>query len=199
MKEFGAIDQATEADAMKTIFFVDGEFDGKPYRVCATNYLALLSMRGPEIQGEVQKIKGILAQYPTDLIEQDVVRLLQARNWRVHNIACVVLACGFTTEKALAALWDCIRIGSWASPQLTSTAAFIDPTFRNKAIELVGDKTTYYKSIVPLAGLLKEVHHTTFSFWNKRYFLIRQAKKLDRDRSDAIASGWLESLRNALA
>lgn len=197
MRDFGPINKDAEAEAANTLFFVDGEFEGKPYRASTTNYLAFLSMRGEEIPCEIKKIRETLNQYPPEILERDIVRLLTARNWRYHNIACVAMACGFVTEETLSALWQSIRAGSWVSPQLSATALYIDPNFKSKASNLISNESTYFKSIISLASLLNEEWKTHFPFWDKRFFLIRKARKIDKDNSGAIASGWLESLRNA--
>jgi len=197
VKDFGPIDKAAEAEAMQTLFFADGEFEGTPYKASGAHYLVFLSMRGEEVSAEVERMRAVLRDYPPALVERDIVRLLKARNWRFHNVACVVMACGFSTEKTLTALWHGVHQGSWASPQLCSTALYIDPNFKEKALALVEDKTTYFKSIVPLATLLHEAFGIRFAFWNKGFWTVREAKKIDRDNSGAIASGWLESLTNA--
>lgn len=101
MRDFPSIDNEAEAAAMQTVFFTDGEFEGRPYRASRANYLAFLSLRGSEINGEIEKLRALFAEYPVALLEQDVICLLTARNWRVHNIACVVLAAGFITDRSL--------------------------------------------------------------------------------------------------
>ena len=154
-------------------------------------------MRGEEIPAEIERMRAVLRDYPPALVERDIVRLLTARNWRFHNVACVVMACGFATEKTLSALWQGIRLGSWVSPQLCSTALYIDPNFKGKALSLVKDQTTYFKSIVPLAALLQDRFGVRFFLWDKGFWTVRKAKKIDRDDSGAIASGWLESLTDA--
>lgn len=192
------INKQDEEASMNTIFFKDGEFEGRAVRVSRANYLAFLSMRGSEIPEEVQKLKDIFREYSTDKIEKDLVILLTAVNWRVHNIACVFIALDFRSEGVLSALWTRIRKGSWVSPQLVATAAFSDPDFEKKAKELLADKTTYYKSIVALGQVLKSQYGV--KFWlDKRWLNIRAAKKYDRDNSGAIALGWGESLRSAIA
>ena len=197
MEDFGPIDKAAESEAMQTLFFSDVEFEGKAYKASGAHYLAFLSMRGEEIPAEVERMRGVLRDYPAVLVERDIVRLLTARNWRFHNVACVVMACGFVTEKTMAALWQGIRQGSWVSPQLCSTALYLDPNFKDKASNLVAAPTTYFKSIVPLAALLQEECAIKFSWLSKGFWNIKKAKKLDRDNSGSIASGWLESLRHA--
>lgn len=192
------INKQDEEASMNTIFFKDGEFEGRPVRVSRANYLAFLSMRGEEIPQEVQKLKGMFSEYSNNQIEEGLVMLLKAVNWRVHNIACVFIALGFHSERVLSALWARIREGSWVSPQLVATAAFADPGFEIKAKELLANKTTYYKSIVALAQVLKSQYGV--KFWlGKRWLNIRAARKYDRDNSGAIALSWGESLRSAIA
>lgn len=192
------INKQDEEASMNTIFFKDGEFEGRPVRVSRANYLAFLSMRGEEIPQEVQKLKELFCEFSNDEIENDVILLLTAVNWRVHNIACVFIALGFHSERVLGALWKRIRDGSWVSPQLVATAAFVDPNFEKNAKEFLASKSTYYKSIVALEQILKTQYGV--KFWlGKRWLNIRAAKKYDRDNSGAIALGWGESLRSAVA
>jgi hypothetical protein len=191
------INQEDEEASMHTIFFTDGEFEGRPIRVSRANYLAFLSMRGEEIPQEVQKLKKMFEQYSSIEIENDLIILLTAVNWRVHNIACVFIALGFHNERVLSALWTRIREGSWVSPQLAATAAFVDPDFQVKAKELLSSKSTYYKSIVSLGQILKSQYGLKFWF-GKIWLNIRAAKKYDRDNSGAIALGWGESLQSAI-
>jgi hypothetical protein len=198
MNQHPKINKQDEEASMNTIFFKDGEFEGRPVRVSRANYLAFLSMRGEEIPQEVQKLKEIFSQFSADEIENDLILLLTAVNWRVHNIACVFIALGFHSEGVLRALWKRIREGSWVSPQLVATAAFVDPNFEKNAKELLASKSTYYKSIVALGQVLKTQYGV--KFWpGKRWLNIRAAKKYDRDNSGAIALGWGESLRSAIA
>jgi hypothetical protein len=191
------VDRQAEEASMKTIFFKDGEYEGRAVRVSKANYLALLSMRGDEIQDEVRKLRLLLDEYSPETIGRDLVALLTAANWRVHNIACVLIGIGFGSEVVLDALWRRIREGSWVSPQLAATAAFADPDFKKKAIKLVEDSSTYYKSIVALSEILSKRYGV--KFWlGKRRSNLKAAKKYDRDNSGAIALGWGESLRKAI-
>lgn len=192
------INKENEEASMNTIFFTDEEFEGRAIRVSKANYLAFLSMRGEEIAQEVQKLKDLFGEYSSEEIEKDLIILLTAVNWRVHNIACVFIALGFHSEKVLDALWVRISEGSWVSPQLVATAAFVDPNFQIKAKELLANKSTYYKSIVSLGQVLKSQYGLKLWF-GKVWFNIRAAKKYDRDNSGAIALGWSESLQSAIA
>jgi hypothetical protein len=197
MHDFPKIDREAEADGMRTLFFMDGEFEGKPCRVSSANYLAFLSMRGDEINSEVEKLRRVLGQHTAEELERDIARLLNARNWRFHNIACVALAVGRSSERSIAALWECLSSGSWTSPQLAATAAYIDPLFQAKALGAVENHVTYYKSIVSLAEILKSdlgVSLPEASGANKN---LLEARSIDRDNSGAIAIGWLANLRNA--
>ena len=115
MRDFPPIDRQAEAVTSQTVFFTDAEFKGRPVRVSRANYLAFLSMRGSEVQGGVKKLRALLVAHPTTVLERDVICLLTARNWRVHNIACAAIAAGFVTGRSLASLWECIHDGSWTS------------------------------------------------------------------------------------
>ncbi|MDM0058289.1 hypothetical protein [Variovorax fucosicus] len=197
MRDFPGIDKEAESAALRTVFFTDGEFEGRPYRASRANYLAFLSLRGVEINAEIGKLRALFAEHPVSLLEQDVICLLTARNWRFHNIACVVLAAGFIADRSLAALWACIHSGSWTSPQLVATAAYVDSRYQQKARELLADHSTYFKSIVPLAEILAAEHGLTEVEGDTAFANLQEARAIDRDNSGAIGISWLANLRGA--
>lgn len=196
MREFPPIDQEAEAAALQTLFFQDSEFEGKTCRLSIANYLAFLSLRGSEVQEEISKIRNALAQPTSAHLERDLTSLLRARNWRFHNIACVAIACGGASATLLAELWRCIRAGSWTSPQLSATAAYVDPEFQQRASLLIEDQATYFKSIVPLATLLT-ARMPELSLSEVARANLSEATALDRDNSGAIALSWHKSLVEA--
>jgi hypothetical protein len=198
VREFPPIDRAAEAAVAQTVFFTDAEFEGRQIRASRANYLAFLSMKGAEIDAEIAKLRALFSEHPPDVLERDVACLLTARNWRVHNIACAVMAAGFVSDRSLISLWRCIHDGSWTSPQLVATAAYVDPEFESKGVPLLSDKSTYFKSIVPLAEILRAEHGWTGSEIAEAVANVQEARSIDRDNSGAIALGWLASLRAAL-
>lgn len=110
------------------------------------------------------------------------------------------LPCAYCTDpsdKLLAELWACIRAGSWSSPQLTATAAFVDPGFQQKALDLVEDSATYFKSIVSLAALLAALGRQPPS--DAAQANIREAISIDRDNSGPIAVNWHANLVAAIS
>ncbi len=197
MKEFGPIDHDAEAAAMKTLFFTDSVFEGRACRLSVTNYLAFLSLRGAAIAPEIAKLRQALSEPSREHLERDLALLLRARNWRFHNIACVALACAGPSDRLLADLWACLRIGSWMSPQLAATAAYVDPAFNHKAAALVADRATYYKSIVSLAALLADRHMPQEELSVAAQANAVEAAQIDRDDSGAIAVAWHKNLREA--
>jgi hypothetical protein len=194
VREFPQIDRQTEAAASQTVFFTDGEFEGRPYRMNRINYLAFLSMRGPEVESEIGKLRALFVEHPIEVLERDVICLLTARNWRVHNIACVAMAAGLVTDRSLASLWKCIHDGSWTSPQLVATAAYIDAGFERKALQLLIDHSTYFKSIVPLAEILRAEHGSVQLEGTPEFANLQEARTIDKDNSGAIGLGWLANL-----
>jgi hypothetical protein len=198
VREFPQIDREAEAAALQTVFFADAEFEGRPTRKSLANYLAFLSLRGPEIGAEIEKLRSLFSGHRVEVLEHDVICLLMARNWRLHNIACVFLAAGFVTERSLGALWQCIHAGSWASPQLVATAAYIDRDFEQKARHLLTQHSTYFKSIVPLAEILRAEHGSVWLEDTSASINLREAQEIDRDNSGAIGLGWLANLRVVL-
>jgi hypothetical protein len=198
MREFGPIDREVEARAMKTIFFTDSVFEGQACRLSVVNYLAFLSLRGAEIAQEVVKLRQAFSAPSRAHFEHDLALLFRARNWRFHNIACVALACAGPSDQLLAELWSCIRIGSWTSPQLAATAAYVDSGFDSKAMALVEDHRTYYKSIVGLATLLSERQTMRPALSAAANANIAEATQIDRDNLGQIAVAWHKNLSEAL-
>lgn len=198
MRDFPPIDQEAEAAALQTLFFQDSEFEGKTCRLSVANYLAFLSLRGSEVQEEIFKIRNALAQPTRAHLERDLISLLRARNWRFHNIACVAIACGGASATLLAELWSCIRAGSWTSPQLGATAAYIDPEFQQKAALLIEDQATYFKSTVSLAALMA-AKMPEISLSEVARANLSEATALDRDNSGVIAVGWHKNLVEAFS
>jgi len=196
MREFPPIDDEAEDAALRTLFFNDSEFEGKKCKLSIANYLAFLSMRGAEVQDEIAIIRTALAEPSKAHLEHDISRLLLARNWRFHNIACVAIACTGASEYLLSELWRCIKAGSWSAPQLAATAAYIDTDFQRKATELIEDHSTYYKSIVALAGLLSEGTEVT-ALTKISHANIDEAATIDRDNSGSIAIRWRKNLIEA--
>jgi hypothetical protein len=198
MREFPAIDSEVESHALQTIFFEDGESEGRACRIPKLNYLLLLSLRDPDIPGKIEKFRLELAQYPLEDLERDIGRLYAARNWRLHLIACVAVASGFATENTMDALWKCLSQGSWASPQLAATAAFVDLEFVSKASSLIADDRTYYKSIVALADILEKEFDVVLPEGSAAGANLVEALTIDSDGSGKRAVGWLTHLRGAV-
>jgi hypothetical protein len=196
MQDFGQIDAQVENRAMQTLFFHESTFDGKVCRISVANYLAFLSLRGPEIADEIARLRLVLAEPTPEHLERDLTYLLQARNWRFHNIACVAIACRGASTVLLCELWACIARGSWTSPQLAATAAFVDPGFPTKALMAVEDRATHYKSIVGLAALLTHRFKVT-QLSEKARKNLAEASRLDRDNAGSIALAWHKNLHEA--
>ena len=91
MQNFPTIDHEAETQAAQALFFTDSTHDGRTCRVSLGNYLAFLSLRGPEIADEIRKLRNVLAEPTAEHLERDLTLLLRARNWRFHNIACVAI------------------------------------------------------------------------------------------------------------
>ena len=86
--------------------------------------------------------------------------------------------------------------GSWTSPQLAATAAYVDPNFQQKGTLLIEDYTTYYKSIVSLAALLAAVS-PELQLSEAALANLSEATIIDRDNSGTIAVGWHKNLVEA--
>lgn len=192
------IDREIEDSALNTIFFDNGEHEGRPIRVSKVNYLAFLSMKGNEASEEISKLTSLLDKFPKDQIEDDLIKLFCAVNWRFHDISSVFVALGFHSQKVFEALWSRIEEGSWVSPQLVATAYFVDQNFERRAIALINSESTYYKSIISLAEILDEhLEGKNISKYSPEN--LKKAKDYDRDNSGSIALGWLRSLRESIA
>jgi hypothetical protein len=197
MHEFPPIDRHAEAAASQTVFFTNSEFEGRPVRTSRANYLAFLSMRGTEVEDEINKLRAVFAEHPLEVLERDIICLLTSRNWRYHNIACAAIAAGFVTDRSTESLWKCIKDGSWTSPQLVATAAYVDTSFPLRAVHQLADHSTYFKSIVPLAEILYAEYDVTSPEGSAVTTNVQEARTIDRDNSGAIGIHWLANLRTA--
>lgn len=197
VREFPPINWQAEAAVSQTVFFIDAEFEGRPIRRSRADYLAFLSMSGTDVEGEIDKLRALFEEHTPEVLERDLICLLAAVNWRGHNIACAAIAAGFVTDRSLASLWQRIHEGSWTSPQLAATAAYVDPEFATKTIRMLSDHATYFKSIVSLAELLREEHGMTELDTGTVAANVQQARTIDIDNSGAIALDWLSNLRTA--
>lgn len=195
MRDFPKIDQEADTDALQTLFFKDGEFGGRQVRVCRVDYLAFLSLRDPEIHTEIKILHTLQAQHPPEDMNRDIDRLLTSSNWRVHNIACVSLAAGFGSDESIAALWRRIHDGSWTSPQLSATAAYVDLAFETKALKALADHRTYFKSIVALAAILHAEFGIAPTEETGALENVVEASSMDNDNSGEIGLRWLSNLR----
>jgi hypothetical protein len=197
MREFGKIDRDAEDRAMQTLFFRESVFEGKACKLAVANYLAFLSLRGSEVADEVLKLRNALSEPAPEHLERDLALLLRARNWRFHNIACVALACQEPSAFLLSELWGCISLGSWTSPQLAATAAFVDSAFHSNASRLLESRLTYYKSLVSLGALVSSGSFGPPGLSVQAQENFNEARQLDRDNSGEIALAWHQNLRAA--
>src|SRR5215213_9666003 len=109
-----------EKTAESTIFFSQAIVDGKPQLHFRINYLALINLY-TDVEATVTTIKDIVQTEQKNILEQDTLLLLQARNWRFHLVACGVMLAGISSNELLNQLWNILREGSWVVPQIAAT------------------------------------------------------------------------------
>jgi hypothetical protein len=181
-----------EKAAESTLFFSRVVSDGKSELHSRINYLALINLH-TAVESTVQTIKDIVASEKKDILEQDTLTLLQARNWRFHLIACGIMLAGLSSDKLLNQLWNVLRQGSWISPQIAATAYLLDSRFKTQAIDAISEENFNEQSIVALAELLKQNPATKFT--ERQEARINSAKVKDSADSGEIAVSWVENIR----
>ena len=98
-----------EKNAEATLFFSQVVVDGKSQLHSRINYLALINLH-TDVESTAQTIKDIVVTEQKDILEQDTLLLLQARNWRFHLMACGVMLAGVSSSELLNQLWNILRL-----------------------------------------------------------------------------------------
>ena len=73
----------------------------------------------------------------------------------------------------------------------------MDKEFKGKAVRLIEERTTYFKSIVSLTALLEAGYQAQSPLSAEAQSNIGEAKKINRDNSGSIATAWNNNLRAA--
>ncbi len=181
-----------EKNAEATLFFSQVVVDGKSQLHSRINYLALINLH-TDVESTAQTIKDIVVTEQKDILEQDTLLLLQARNWRFHLMACGVMLAGVSSSELLNQLWNILREGSWVAPQIAATVYILDPQFESRALEAIKQRKLKEQSLVAISQLLKKTFNTSFTL--KQEALIKSAKVNDRADSGKIAISWAEKIR----
>jgi len=96
----------------------------------STSYLALLDLRGAEVQVVLDRIEQALS---TEAPQPWVYRLLADPDWRPHLVGALAMLLDEGARLEPMALWQAIDAGSWVTPQLVVTASFVDGAFVERA------------------------------------------------------------------
>jgi hypothetical protein len=85
--------------------------------------------------GSVADTQLVIERIAIALREPDsqrwVAALLHERNWHPHLVAAIAMLLEPSLDHA--PLWRAVDGGTWVTPQLVVTAAFVDPTFQDQA------------------------------------------------------------------
>jgi len=187
------IDREIEDQALQTIFFADGEFEGRKARKPRINYLALLNLHTADVPEAIRQARSIAVSEDRAELEADTLLLLRARNWRVHLMACSVMILGLRAPALLDALWSRLADGSWVAPQLAATAYLVDSGFAQHGTELLSAPNSAGKSVVAVGQLLREKCRIELTIDQEQ--LVASAQSKDLDHSGQIALGWLDSIQ----
>lgn len=185
-----------EKAAGSTLFFTQVNVDGQVRINCRVNYLALLNLH-TDVVNTVTVIKNIVATEQKDILESDTLRLLQARNWRYHLIACGVIVAGLNSAELINQLWNVLNRGSWVAPQIAATVSLVDSQFITRALEVITGEVFNDQSVVAVAQLLKQNFNTSFT--EEQEARIGSAKTKDSADSGHIAVTWAEKVRPLFA
>ena len=178
--------------------------------------LMLLSMRGAEAGAVIGRIEQALA---ADDAVRGVGALFASPDWRPHLVGAVALILDSGRRLDPAAMWQSIDAGSWVTPQLVTTAYFIDPSFAERVRERIdgkcavtvpanlspgerhratGPATPEQRSAKLLASMIRiGMLAPGLTGWLRTAASRPELAALqasDRDRSGNIAENWLKNL-----
>jgi hypothetical protein len=185
-----------EKVAESTLFFSLVKINGQDRLNFRVNYLALINLH-TDVENTVAAIKDIVATEQKDILERDTLRLLQARNWRFHLVACGVMLAGLSSPELINQLWNVLQRGSWVAPQIAATVSLLDPRFSTRALEMIAEEGFNDQSVIAMAQLLKQSFNTSFT--EEQAARIRSAKMKDSVNSGKIAVTWAEKVRSLFA
>lgn len=196
-------------------------FDSNP------GYLHFLDLHSAEANHSVSRVIEC-CRLSSDPF-QDIGRLLDERDWRLHLVAAVALSAIGYDCTAFNKLWSAFDAGSWVTPQLAVVASLRDPDFSDRARVRVQSRcpvdTSRFSSMTPLerlvaagpAGALERSAKAACALiylvslfpgpldWLTTELASPDIATLlseDRDHASSIAEHWLASLKailNALA
>jgi hypothetical protein len=180
--------------------------------------LILLSMRGAEAGAVIDRVEQAMGS-------EDAVRAVDALfaspDWRPHLLGAVALILDSGRRFDPSAMWKAIDAGSWATPQLVTTAYLIDPSFADRlrdrldatcavviapnlsAVErhrATGPATPEQRSAKMLASLVRiGMLAPALAGWLRTASSRPELAALqaaDRDKAGNIAENWLKNVEN---
>lgn len=156
-------------------------------------YLSLMNMIGNP-SGAIAAVRNALQQPdPLDW----TLHLLRSPDWRRHLVAAVAIGLEVRDSRAIDTLWQ-VLTDSWAGPQLVAVAYLCDPTFEQRARQLVLSGKGGPKSLTALFELLAVAPGNELE-WAQRELQARARTEREWVDGGPIAARWLERFRKQLA
>jgi hypothetical protein len=122
--------------------FLDGFYDekiinGKKYHVCIVNYAELLNLK---LEGSTKAISRLIKVVEkNDYIIDQIIALLNSRNWRHQLIATIAILYLDVNKALIFKLWNAFDRGSWVCPQIAAALFLKDKNFIEQAIERINN------------------------------------------------------------
>lgn len=106
----------------------------RPSGLILPGYLSLLNLYDKEADTALDQLEFANKNGGK---QKHIDRMLSGKNWRPHLVACCALLLDregrFTTDS----LWECLKRGSWVSPQLVVSASLRETEFEARTAELL--------------------------------------------------------------
>ncbi|RKZ77699.1 MAG: hypothetical protein DRR19_27555 [Candidatus Parabeggiatoa sp. nov. 1] len=117
--------------------FSEKIINGKKYHVCIVNYADLLNLK---LEGSTKAISRLIkAVEESDQITDQIIALLNSRNWRHQLIATIAILYLDVNKALIFKLWNAFDRGSWVCPQIAAALFLKDTNFIESAIERINN------------------------------------------------------------
>jgi hypothetical protein len=104
------------------------------------------------------KLRSVITDNSLSDIKEGIDIVLSNPNWRMHIIGIFTAFAikNQVDDEILESLWNCLRHGSWVSPQVCVILQYIDSNFDTKALNLIDEE----KKILYTGDLTPAQSHT---------------------------------------
>lgn len=181
----------------KTIFYVDKKTNEYYSDQDQINHLKFLTLPATDaVSEQLQKIKTLIEKHPLEVLEQDTITLLAYGEWRNCLMAGIAIACGVITEQTLYALWGRIKNSShYIASRLVAIAFFVDPLFKEKALQAIQNSRISPFALLALSELLNQELQLALTTLNIDLIYLDELHKKYEKGAPISAPSYLKRLR----